>query len=294
MRVTVADMMAAREARAQMQLALLMRYPGAALVCLTMNVAGPVKTDAQIERAFSWGKAGIEAVLAPQKRLFFAEIHEATGPEAVYAVEGDAREIKRRLCGYARADADGALYGRRSLKPPEARKGFGGTEARRPLCGMKAGGTSGNGKERLRDYSVSRSGIPQRPPMRSQKKRRSNSHRRRRFRPIPSGYGGGSPNVLQKTNQQAQRPFPALSLPQERCGKGRFACAVSFSAGLRRLVTLTPRSKRTARSASRRRCARSPPCSASGTCPGGSRGRSGARSRCSGSDGTVRDSADPA
>ena len=108
MRVTVADMMAAREARAQMQLALLMRYPVAALVCLTMNVAGPVKTDAQIERAFSWGKAGIEAVLAPQKRLFFAEIHETTGPEAVYAVEGDAREIKRRLC----ALEDGCAMGR--------------------------------------------------------------------------------------------------------------------------------------------------------------------------------------
>ena len=126
MQVTVADMMAAREARAQVQQALLARYPGAALVCLTMNVAGPVKTDAQIERAFSWGKAGIEAVLAPQKRLFFAEIHEATGPEAVYAVEGDAREIKRRLRGYARADADGDLYGRRSLNRAKRGRGLEG------------------------------------------------------------------------------------------------------------------------------------------------------------------------
>ena len=55
MRVTVADMMAAREARAQVQQALLARYPGAAVICLTMNVAGPVKPDAQIERAFEWG-----------------------------------------------------------------------------------------------------------------------------------------------------------------------------------------------------------------------------------------------
>ena len=52
MQVTVAEMMAAREARAQMQRTLLSRYPGAVLVCLTMNIAGPVKTDAQIERAF--------------------------------------------------------------------------------------------------------------------------------------------------------------------------------------------------------------------------------------------------
>ena len=108
MQVTVADMMAAREARAQMQQTLLAGNPGAVLVCLTMNVAGPVKTDAQIERAFAWGRAGIEAVLAPQRRLFAAEIHEATGPEAVFVVEGDAGEIKRRLC----ALEDGCAMGR--------------------------------------------------------------------------------------------------------------------------------------------------------------------------------------
>lgn len=108
MQVTVADMMAAREARAQVQQVLLARYPGTAVVCLTMNVAGPVKTDAQIERAFSWGKAGVFAVLAPQKRRFQTEIHEVTGPEAVWAVEGDARELKRRLC----ALEDGCAMGR--------------------------------------------------------------------------------------------------------------------------------------------------------------------------------------
>lgn len=108
MQVTVADMMAAREARAQMQLTLLERYNGAVLVCLTMNIAGPVKTDARIERAFAWGLSAIEAVLAPQKHLFAAQIHEATGPEAVFAVEGDACEIKRRLC----ALEDGCALGR--------------------------------------------------------------------------------------------------------------------------------------------------------------------------------------
>ena len=41
-------------------------------------------------------------------------------------------------------------------------RGFVGTEARRRQWRMKAGGTSGNGKERLRDYSVSRPEIPQR------------------------------------------------------------------------------------------------------------------------------------
>ena len=55
--VTVMDMMDAREARCMMQQTLLARYPGAALVCLTMNIAGPVKNTPLIRRAFAWGKA---------------------------------------------------------------------------------------------------------------------------------------------------------------------------------------------------------------------------------------------
>ena len=96
--VTVPDMMQAREARFFMQQAMLARYPGAALVCLTMNVAGPVKTTPAIERAFSWGMEHVRAVLAGAKLEFQADIHEKTGPEAVFVFRGDAQEIKRRLC----------------------------------------------------------------------------------------------------------------------------------------------------------------------------------------------------
>ena len=106
--VTVADMMQAREARWQMQQALLNRYPDAVLVCLTMNVAGPVKTTREIERAFAWGMESIRAVLAPYPQAFTSDIHEKTGPEAVFAVSGDAKEIKQRLC----ALEDGCLMGR--------------------------------------------------------------------------------------------------------------------------------------------------------------------------------------
>ena len=59
--VTVPDMMQAREARFMMQQTMLARYPGASLVCLTMNVAGPVKTTPQIERAFAWGMEQISS-----------------------------------------------------------------------------------------------------------------------------------------------------------------------------------------------------------------------------------------
>lgn len=106
--VTVSEMMNAREARAGAQRALLLRHPGATLVCLTMNVAGPVKTTARIERAFAWGEGQVRAVLAPLPLLFAHAIHEKTGPEAIFCVRADAKELKRRLC----ALEDGAPAGR--------------------------------------------------------------------------------------------------------------------------------------------------------------------------------------
>ena len=100
-RVTVSDMMDAREARAQAQRALLARYPGASVVCLCMNIAGAIKRTENIERAFAWGLRNVKAVLAPCETLFDAAIHEKTGPEAMLCVRADARAIKRRLCGEA-------------------------------------------------------------------------------------------------------------------------------------------------------------------------------------------------
>ena len=106
--VGVQDMMRAREARAQAQRMLLMRHPGAVVVGLTMNIAGPVKTNAAIERAFAWGEACVRAVLAAHEVPFAHAIHEVTGPEALFCVHADAAELKRRLC----ALEDGCAMGR--------------------------------------------------------------------------------------------------------------------------------------------------------------------------------------
>ena len=102
-RVTVSDMMDAREARA------LARYPGASVVCLCMNIAGAIKRTENIERAFSWGLRNVKAVLAPCETLFDAAIHEKTGPEAMLCVRADARAIKRRLCALEDGEALGRL-----------------------------------------------------------------------------------------------------------------------------------------------------------------------------------------
>lgn len=116
-RVTVPDMMNAREARAQAQRTLLARYPGAAVVCLCMNIAGPVKRTENIERAFAWGAAQVKAVLAPYETLFDAAIYEKTGPEAMICVRAEAKAVKKRLC----ALEDGEELGRRWISTSSRR-----------------------------------------------------------------------------------------------------------------------------------------------------------------------------
>lgn len=49
MEVTLMEMLCARERRAQRQRTLLDRF-GAAMICYTMNIAGPVKNSPQIRR----------------------------------------------------------------------------------------------------------------------------------------------------------------------------------------------------------------------------------------------------
>lgn len=115
--VTVADMMQAREARAGMQRALLARREGACVVCLCMNIAGPVKTTPAIERAFSYAADAVRAVLAPYPVFFDQEIHEKTGPEALFCVQADAMELKRRFCGLEDGEALGRLLDLDVIRP---------------------------------------------------------------------------------------------------------------------------------------------------------------------------------
>ncbi len=127
-RVTVSDMMDAREARAQAQRALLARYPGASVVCLCMNIAGAIKRTENIERAFSWGLRNVKAVLAPCETLFDAAIHEKTGPEAMLCV----REALGRLLDIDVIAPDGGKISRTEIGLPARRCLLCGNPA--PVC----------------------------------------------------------------------------------------------------------------------------------------------------------------
>ena len=98
--VTVKDMAEAREARAAKQLQL-MKSHGTSLVCLSMNIAGPVKQNGLIRQAFGEGVQLLSDTLAGNHLdVIHKETHfEKTGPEAYFCARGNAERIKRLTIG---------------------------------------------------------------------------------------------------------------------------------------------------------------------------------------------------
>lgn len=109
--VTVADVLSARDARVERQKRMLLAH-GLPLISFTMNIAGEIKRDAWIERAFLEGVRRIENALASdgivvaarEKTLAF------TGCEALWAVDAPAQELKARMCSIEEMDALGRLF----------------------------------------------------------------------------------------------------------------------------------------------------------------------------------------
>lgn len=110
--VTLPQMLAAREARAQRQHAMLARYR-LPLVSFSMNIAGPVKNSAMIRRGFRLGKRALEELL-PRFHAGVAAYEETdavTGCEVIYAVKGIApRELKRLTCQIEDKTSLGRLF----------------------------------------------------------------------------------------------------------------------------------------------------------------------------------------
>lgn len=91
-KITLEQMLLARDRRASRQAALLSRY-GRPVISFTMNIAGPVKDSPLIRYAFRSGLRQLEAL--PCAQLCREVIFEPTGPEALLVYETqDARMLK--------------------------------------------------------------------------------------------------------------------------------------------------------------------------------------------------------
>lgn len=110
-RVSIQDILTAREERAARQQAFLTRH-AVPLISFTMNVAGEIKNDSLIYRAFQEGVSRIRReldrmdapVLQEQQTITF------TGCEGLWAVQMDAQTLKKRMCLIEEADAIGRLF----------------------------------------------------------------------------------------------------------------------------------------------------------------------------------------
>ena len=92
--VTLAQMLQAREDRVHLQHQMLQSYR-CPLICFTMNIAGPVKVSALIQRGFEVGLAALDAQLKEnfvKKRCIDIS---ATGCQALYAVNMEASALKQ-------------------------------------------------------------------------------------------------------------------------------------------------------------------------------------------------------
>lgn len=107
-KVDLAEMLAAREARAAAQQELLGRY-GKPLVCLTMNIPGEVKNAPLIQYAFSHAVARIRASLADAP-LCFRQALAPTGCEAFFVYDLPAAQIKQRMVAIEEAGEIGRLF----------------------------------------------------------------------------------------------------------------------------------------------------------------------------------------
>ena len=94
-KITLEQMLLARDRRASRQAALLSRY-GRPVISFTMNIAGPVKDSPLIRYAFRSGLRKLEAL--PCAQLCREVIFESTGPEALLVYETQDARLLKAFC----------------------------------------------------------------------------------------------------------------------------------------------------------------------------------------------------
>ena len=114
--VTLIEILDAREKRASRQKELLEKY-SRPLICFTMNIAGPVKVNPLIERAFCEGLEGLFDSLPKDKILKSEKKILHTGCEAFLSLDMDADEVKKICVEIEEATPLGRLFDMDVLSP---------------------------------------------------------------------------------------------------------------------------------------------------------------------------------
>lgn len=109
--VALSELLDAREARAAYQQSLIKTYNKGTLICLTVNMPGPVKRTALAYRVFAAGMGEAEQALAKENipLLFSQRRILDTGCEGYLVAEGDGAVIKQLMCNLEESPPYGRL-----------------------------------------------------------------------------------------------------------------------------------------------------------------------------------------
>ena len=140
--VTLEQMLTARDQRAERQQTALADF-GLPIASLGAVMPGPIKDNAQSRIILSAAIESLDALFA-QKRWpvrYFVPIFAATGPEALYVVDTDARDLKRALVDLEDSHPLGRLWDLDVISPTQgilSRRAFGLPPRRCLVCGAEA------------------------------------------------------------------------------------------------------------------------------------------------------------
>lgn len=140
--VTLMEMLNAREMRCQIQQQMLDAYK-TPLICLTLNIPGPVKILPGVPEAFETGCRRIEDSLAAHRipRLHSKAVREKTGYEAFISTDASSDEIKSLMIELEDQDRLGRLFDIDVLRvdgSKVSREELGFSSRRCLLCGEPA------------------------------------------------------------------------------------------------------------------------------------------------------------
>jgi holo-ACP synthase CitX len=119
MKVTLEQLLAARDARADYIQILQRRFPGACVAVLTVLSPGAVKRNESTIRLFEAGIAAISRVVAKNELLpkVFEAHEKETGDEAYLVVKTDPGFLKMELCKLEESAPYGRLWDMDVIRP---------------------------------------------------------------------------------------------------------------------------------------------------------------------------------
>lgn len=109
LKVTMNDMLEARENRAMIQNKLLHEYPENVLICLTLNIPGSVKNVAIMQKVFELINEEVIESVGKMKIRFSEFYNRKTGSELFISLSGDPNEIKQKMIEIENTHAFGRI-----------------------------------------------------------------------------------------------------------------------------------------------------------------------------------------